>query len=830
MKIKKILMGVFALIISVVGLVAGTNTVNAESATLKMTDSGWWWQRIQPDDGNYHSWHLTWYEFNGRVAYCIQPGIPEGDNYQTGNLDSYNISNEQKERIMLIAYYGYDYPGHQTTEYRAATQALLWETINANQTVFSSQRWAQGNIHDVSAQRNEIERLVRNHYVRPSFNGTKIEAKVGSEVTLTDTNNVLSNYYVSASNGAEVRIDGNKLIVKPTKIGKVTLQFKKRLYTDREYLVYYSSGKQTMMSSGVVDPALSVMNIESLGGKVEFTKQDRDNKSTTPSGEATLEGAVYGVYDAETDSLIAKVTTGKDGKGKLEHLPAFKKYYLKELYPSKGYELDTNKYAFESSLENIDNEITVNEKVINRDVEITKVYAIDKSKIMTPEPNVEFGFYNNKGELFTKATTDKNGKLTINLVYGSYTVKQLTTSKDTTKVDDFNLEVKDSGNTIYYTISNAKITAKLKVVKIDKDTKKVIKRSNICFKIFNLDKNEYVSQFVTYPKKEILDKFCTNENGELITPNPLESGNYKLEEIDQVIDKYLWNKESKKFTIGEDSKLINDNEYGILFEVKFENKEVKGTIKVTKKVEKIEFKENGYEYKEVPLEDVKIGLYANEDIINGTGEVIYKKGDLVKELLTGKNGNIEIDNLHLGKYYLQEIETVGNHVLDKTKYEFELKYKDQYTDVVEYVTSIKNHLASGKLEFTKTDFSTSAPLPNTKIEIYTENDELIFTGITDKNGKIVIDRLPVGKYYILEKEAPAGWKINPDKMFFEITKDGEIVKSVMKDNQIVAVPNTYISENNQYIIIAIFFGIAGIGTIAYGLKKNKKSSSAKSKK
>lgn len=830
MKIKKKLIGIFALVLSVVGLVASAHTVNAESATLKMTDSGWWWQRIQPQDGKTHSWNLTWYEFNGRVAYCIQPGIAEGDIYQIGNLDSYNISNEQKERIMLLAYYGYDYTGHQTPEYRAATQALLWETINPDYTTFSSKRWTQGTVYDISYQRNEIERLVRSHYVRPSFNGTTINAKVGEEVVLTDTNNVLSNYYVSASNGAEVKIEGNNLIVKPTTVGKVTLQFKKRLYTDREYLVYYSSGKQTMMSSGVVDPALSVVNIESLGGKFEFTKYDKDNNSIIPSGEATLEGAVYGVYNAETDVLISKVTTDKNGKGSLEHLPTFGKYYLKEITPSKGYELDDNKYYFESSLDNIDITITVKEKVINRDVEITKVYAINKSEIMTPEPNVEFGFYNNKGELFTKGVTDKNGKLKVNLVYGSYTVKQLTTSKDTTKVDDFNLEVKDSGNTIYYTISNAKITAKLKVVKIDKDTKKVIKRSNICFKIFNLDKNEYVSQFVTYPKKEILDKFCTNENGELITPNPLESGNYKLEEIDQVIDKYLWNKESKEFTLGEDSKLINDNEYGILFEVKFENKEVKGTIKVTKKGEKLELKENGYEYKEVPLEGVKIGLYANEDIINGTGEVIYKKGDLVKELLTDENGNIEIDNLHLAKYYLQEIETVGNHVLDKTKYEFELKYKDQYTDVVEYVTSIKNHLASGKLEFTKTDFSTSAPLPNTKIEIYTENDELIFTGITDENGKIVIDRLPVGKYYILEKEAPTDWEINPDKMFFEIMKDGEIVKSVMKDNQIVEVPNTYISENNQYIIIAIFFGIAGIGTIAYGLKKNKKSSSAKSKK
>lgn len=823
MKIKKILMGVFALIISVVGLVAGTQTVNAESAKLKMTDSGWWWQRIQPSDGNYHSWHLTWYEFNGRVAYCIQPGIPEGDTYQTGNLDSYNISNEQKERIMLIAYYGYDYSGHQTTEYRAATQALLWETINADNTVFSSQRWAQGTIHDVSAQRNEIENLVRNHYVRPSFNGATIKTKVGSETVLTDTNNVLSNFYVSASNGAEVRIEGNKLIVKTTKVGNVTLQFKKKLYTDREYLVYYASGKQTMMSSGVVDPALSQLNIESEGGKVEFNKFDKDNKSAVASGEATLEGAVYGVYNAETDALISKVTTDKNGKGKLEHLPSFGKFYLKELTPSKGYELDETKYSFESTLENIDNEIVVNEKVINRDVEITKVYAVDKSKIMTAEPNVEFGFYNNKGELFTKGTTDSNGKLTVNLVYGSYTVKQVTTSKDTTKVDDFNIDVRESGSKIYYTISNAKITAKLKVVKIDKDTKEVVKRSNICFKIFSVDKNEYVRQTVTYPNKETLDKFCTNENGELITPYPLESGNYKLEEIDQVIDKYLWNKESQQFTIGEDSKLINDNEYGILFEVKFENKEVKGTVIATKKGETVELKENGYEYKETNLAGVKIGLYANENITNGTGKVIYKKGELVKEILTDKDGNIKIDNLHLGKYYLQEIETVGEHVLDKTKYEFELKYKDQYTEVIEYTTSIKNHLASGKLEFTKTDFSTSEPLPNTKIEIYKEDDTLIYSGVTDENGKIIIDRLPIGKYYILEKEAAEGWEINPEKMPFEIKTDGEIVKSVMKDNQIVEVPNTDLNEKNQHVIIAIITGMSGLGIVVYGLKKNGKN-------
>ena len=140
---------------------------------------------------------------------------------------------------------------------------------------------------------------------------------------------------------------------------------------------------------------------------------------------------------------------------------------------------------------------------------------------MTPEPNVEFGFYNSKGELYKTGKTDKNGKLNINLVYGTYTVKQLTTSKDTTKVDDFTIKVYEMGEKIYYTISNAEITAKLKVVKIDKDTKQVITRKNIKFKIYNVDTKEYVKQTITYPTAKTIDVFETDSNGILITPYPL---------------------------------------------------------------------------------------------------------------------------------------------------------------------------------------------------------------------------------------------------------------------------------------------------------------------
>lgn len=176
--------------------------------------------------------------------------------------------------------------------------------------------------------------------------------------------------------------------------------------------------------------------------------------------------------------------------------------------------------------------------------------------------------------------------------------------------------------------------------------------------------------------------------------------------------------------------------------------------------------------------------------------------------------------MFLGKYYLQEIETINNHILDKTKYTFELKYKDQYTKIINYTTLLKNHLPKGTLEFTKSDFSNDKTLPNTLIEIYTENDELVYVGRTDSNGKIIINELPLGKYYIIEKQAPEGYKINPDKMWFEILEDGKIVKAIMKD-EVIEVPNTGVNDSHIIDIIGLVFITGGVGFIIYDKKRKK---------
>ena len=136
-------------------------------------------------------------------------------------------------------------------------------------------------------------------------------------------------------------------------------------------------------------------------------------------------------------------------------------------------------------------------------------------------------------------------------------------------------------------------------------------------------------------------------------------------------------------------------------------------------------------------------------------------------------------------------------------------------------STIKDKKITGTLEFTKTDFSESVTLPNTTIEIYNDKDELIFTGKTDENGMIVIEELEYGKYYILEKEAPKGYTLNTEKMYFEIKENGEVVKCNMKDEEIIEVPNTEADEFPFFELGSLVLCIAGFGVLIYANKKKK---------
>lgn len=752
---------------------------------------------------------------NGTTAYCIEPGITyldvaDGSYTVHTNTSQFSqmtgLSEEVLHKLELISYYGYGYNGDKSDENYMATQMLIWNTISPKSVKIIS-----GEQSVINSKINTITKNVENALERPSFSYKTVEVVLGEETSIIDTKNVLNGFKVSNCQNCQATIEDNTLKVTATSMENVKVTLTKSISNTSVGSILYTAGTyQKLMTFGDPDDTEAILTLKVNGGKVELHKLDKDKKVAVASGEATLNGAVYGVYSTN-DEKLATLTTDEYGYAISDYLPYLGNYYLQEEKASNGYTLDNTKYYFELTDDYLLASVDVYEKVIENEIELTKVYATDKTQIMKPEVGIKFGFYNSNGEEVAIQTTDSNGKIKFNLPYGSYVVKQLSTTIGHEKVKDFKIDVKTNGEKFTYTISNAETTARIKVIKVDQDNN-YIKLSGIKFKIKDLETNQYICQTISYPDSKTICEYETNSSGILITPYPLGTGNYQLEETDQFIDGYTWNSNPITFSINDTSNIINSDGFDAIIEIRFKNNEVKGNIEIQKIGEELIIENNSYEYIEIPLENVHFGLYDKNDI-------------LIQEVFTNSNGYAIFENLKLGTYYLKELSSSNGNILDSNKYEITLKYKDQYTPIVSEVFTLKNYLPKGELEFTKTDLVTGDPLPNTKVQIYTNNTNeeniLVFEGITDSNGKIIIKNLFTGKFKLVESEAPKGYTLNSNPIEFEILEDGQIIKADMTNEAIVDVPNTGLNDSKILDIAGIILIVLGVGYIVYQKKKEK---------
>ena len=338
--------------------------------------------------------------------------------------------------------------------------------------------------------------------------------------------------------------------------------------------------------------------------------------------------------------------------------------------------------------------------------------------------------------------------------------------------------------------------ARLVIHKVDENNNP-IKVSNIKFKIRNTKGSN-----VCPDNPECI--YTTNEDGIFIT-NPLDSGEYEIEELeDQIIEGYTWNKNKVKVVINEESDIKYNDELNSYIDVNFVNESVKGSLEINKKGEIEEFIDNEIIYKENDLSNIEFDIYKDNDIY-------------IDSIKTNEQGNAKVNNLELGNYYLLE-KTKSDKYIEKEKINFEIKQTNQYDKNISVNLNIKNILKKGKLEFHKLDKDTNEGIPNTIIEIY-KDDKLVFTKETDESGQVIINNLPYGKYYIIEKEANSIYMITNEKVYFEIKEDGEVVKANLINEKIeVPVEKT---NTNEDIIAHSLFGIVfliGIGRMYYERK------------
>ena len=709
----------------------------------------------------YLSDKVEYFEIDGNTAYCIEPGMPISTTDYI-EMNELPYSNDIIEKIKLIGYYGYNYENHKTNNYRLATQALIWNLIGGQKVDFYTKQYGYGDYIDISKEKEEIQNLINKHYLKPTIND--IEEFYNNEIIIKDANEVLDNYEIEYQGKNNVQIKNNTLIIKILKQDKLILKRKKY---DNKTSVFYEGNniKSQMIAVLTLDEIDKIeINLSPIFGELKI------NKKSNKESIYTLKDAIYGIYDLE-NNLIKEIKTDKKGNAQAKLTKG--KYYLKELKAPLGYHLDETKHYFEIDKENLIKELILEEEVIESKIKLKKKYG-NSSKELYDEPNITFLVYQNN-ELINKITTNEIGEATIILPYGKYTIKQENTKEGYLKVNDFEITVDGKNKELKYELVDEEINAFVKIIKKDYETNETIKQKGIKFKIKNLDKNEYICE-----NKECT--YETNEEGYIITSERLK-GNLLIEECKQYLNGYIWNKEKIKIFIGD--KIIDT------YTIEFKNKRVKGQIKILKQGEN------------ELLENVKFNLYAKDNIIINN-KIIYKKNELILTKTTNKEGIIIFDNLELGNYYIKEIETNNNYILDDKEYEISLKYKDEETSIIKEYIEIKNYLKRGKLVFYKIDSLTKEKLENAVIQIYKDN-ELIKEEVTNIDGLIELNDLLIGNYYIIEKEAPKGYIKSENIIEFEI-KYNEVTEITMENDPIIEVPNT-IKNSNYKIITLLIIGL-----------------------
>ena len=532
--------------------------------------------------------------------------------------------------------------------------------------------------------------------------------------------------------------------------------------------------------------------------KWNLTVKKTDAETKSAQGDATLAGAVYGIYN--NGKLVDKYTTDKNGSFTTSYYVCGDNWTLKEIEPSEGYLLDETEYHIGAetkkyTLENNSVSIGVTEDILKGKIAIIKHTDDGSTKIETPEKGAEFQVYLKSAGSYSKAKETERDVLTCdeygfaetkNLPYGTYTVHQTKGWNGTEFIADFDVFISENNKTYKYFINNASLESYVKIVKVDSETGKQIPYAGAGFQIYDPN-DKLVTMTYTYPEVTTIDTFYTNSEGYLITPEALPYGKgYSAVEV-QAPYGYILDSTPVYFDITAEN---TSEENGVTI-VKTEKKNTpqKGTITVEKTGEIFSnvtaigggyTDENGNdvalptiyqpEYSVSGLSGAVFEIYADENITTPNGTVRYTKDTLVDAITTGEKGTATSKQLYLGKYRVVETVAPYGTVINPEPHTVELTYSGQNEKVTNISTSFTNDRQKAEINLTKVleqnekfNIGSNAEIRNVAFGLYADEDLKASNGTVipkdglieiitcDEKGKATFKTdLPIGKYYVKE--------------------------------------------------------------------------------
>lgn len=611
---------------------------------------------------------------------------------------------------------------------------------------------------------------------------------------------------------------------------------------------YLNPGNTTVGQSAAGDASLnlSLANVRTTGS-ITITKEDSETGAIA-QGDATLSGAVYGLYarsnivhpDGHTGilytagSLVATFPpTDANRQARLDNL-YLGNYYVKEITPSTGYLLDTKEYDVAVTYEgqdvpNVVRTSTVTEDVIKGNIRLIK-HLQEKdpsaaSRPQVPEVGAEFDIIlKSSGVTYAHIVTDADGFAQANMLpYGNYIVRQTKGKEGYSFITDFEVFIRAHERTYSYILENLDYTSQLQVLKKDAETGELVKVAGAKFEIYN-EAGKKIVQTVLYPTKYDISVFETDESGMLELPQWLGSGNYTLKEV-QAPEGYILNPDPIPFKVFREYE-EKDKWGDSVIRVVCEDVSVKGIIDVTKVAPVLTAYEDGkFIYTEERVRDVRFQIIAAEDIYRADRQTdaegnlitLYKKGDIVETLVTDPLGEASSMELPLGKYKVKEIYVPGGIYLDQEEIEVELKYEDDRTEIVFSPADFYDQRQEIEIGAFKYDTKTNKAIPGVEITIYANRDILDYYGnvlvkkgdairsiVTDNDGKADFGKdLPLNAYaaegddpdveepmyYMKETKFPVGY-LPEDNTYFIYSSTPDMTVQFVKEN--VNVSNVHV--------------------------------------
>ena len=746
--------------------------------------------------------------YSGNICYCIEPGVPQktgdrytkkGENFWDNYPSSYNKTISPDDiKLFIGRIFQYGYTGTISTDWRSqneggdklahavATQLLIWETVvgerdeNFNKVGTGGKAAILDQISQshplrtkIMSHYNSIAASVQNHTKLPSFMAKSAGKAQNIELawdggkytaTLTDKNNVLSNFSFSASDsGIRFSISGNKLTITADKapVNAVTITAEKKnsqrrgviTWTDNIYGPDGGIQDTVTYAQSVSDPVKGYVNIKVSYGAAKIVKTSEDD---------IVEGITFTITGKGVYKIVQ---TGKNGEIQIDNLTpgvytvteqSYDRYEPQEVRRVTVVSGQTATVTFNNVLKRGNLVVTkTSEDGLNEGVTF-HLYGTSLSGLKVDE----------------YAVTDSSGKAHFNdvLIGTGYVLEETDTAIRYVVPD------KQTAAVEWNTVTNKSFHNVLKkwnvtVTKSDSETGAPQGNASLAGATYGIYKGE-----------QLIDSYTTDENGQFTTKYYVCGDDWSVRELTPsegyLLDEtaYHIGAEAKSYTV-EYNSTANDVTEQI----------IKGRIALIKHTD------NGDTQLETPEVGAEFEVY-----LKSAGSYDAAKDTERDLLVCDENGFAETKDLPYGIYTVHQVKGWdGREFLP----DFDV-YISEDGEVYRYLANNANFESYIKIVKVDAETGKTIPYAGAGFQLYRPDGSLITQSFTyptpvtidtfytnDEGYLITPETLEYGSgYSLIEVFAPYSYTLNSEPVYFDVTQDassdevGITVIEVIKEN------------------------------------------------